>query len=96
MHWNGTTGICKGEYVTQGAQHAGGSGSAVVNGCGYVGMAHAVGTSSDKIHFAALVPTEAIRTLMAKNIHTFSIAEDCNITPLIIPRATYVSCDGDR
>ena len=42
QHWTGVGNICAGEYLVQGEQHKGLSGAAVLNGCGYIGIAHAV------------------------------------------------------
>jgi len=58
-HWNSTlTRVCDGEIVAQGHQHEGMSGAPVLNGCGYVGMAHAVNSKVNAITaiFAYIIP----------------------------------------
>ena len=41
VHWEELPKVGTGEYIVQAAQHQGQSGGPAVNGCGYVGLAHA-------------------------------------------------------
>jgi hypothetical protein len=53
--WYPNCSICNGEYLIQIHQHEGLSVSPVLNGCGFVGMAHAYPTTSSGALFAAVI-----------------------------------------
>ena len=69
-HWTGATRICDGEFLAQGHQHEGMSGAAVLNGCGYLGMAHAaqMPSASKLANFAALIPASEIIKFIDQNL----------------------------
>ena len=93
-HWTGETRMCDGEIMAQGHQHEGMSGAPVLNGCGYIGMAHCALTpySSKLANFAGIIPAAAIQAFLEVNLSKLPTLEECNktvISPLIAP---FVNC----
>jgi hypothetical protein len=94
-HWNSTsTRVCSGEIVAQGHQHHGMSGAAVLNGCGYVGMAHAVNkkTNASEANFAYIIPASAIVRLIEQNLDKLPTLEKCGKRSFVPPIATLANC----
>jgi chaperonin cofactor prefoldin len=95
IHWgNGTVRFCSGEIVAQGHQHAGMSGAPVLNGCGYVGVAHAVNdkTNAPDANFAVIVPAYDVIRLIKKNLGRLPTLADCGQTALAPPLAALANC----
>ena len=94
QHWSGDTRICDGEYIAQGHQHEGMSGSAVLNGCGYVGMAHAVDRPDETklASFAAIVRSEDIVSFMDSHADKLPTLGDCGMQAVLPPVARFVDC----
>ena len=95
MHWgNGTVRFCSGEIIAQGHQHAGMSGAPVLNGCGYVGVAHAVNdkTNAPDANFAVIIPAYAVTRLIKKNLDRLPTLADCGQTALAPPLAALANC----
>jgi hypothetical protein len=95
IHWgNGTVRFCSGEIVAQGHQHAGMSGAPVLNGCGYVGVAHAVNDKTNAPHanFAVIVPAYDVTRLIKKNLGRLPTLADCGQTALAPPLAALANC----
>ena len=95
IHWgNGTVRFCRGEIVAQGHQHAGMSGAPVLNGCGYVGVAHAVNDKTNAPHanFAVIVPAYDVTRLIKKNLGRLPTLADCGQTALAPPLAALANC----
>ena len=95
IHWgNGTVRFCNGEIVAQGHQHEGMSGAPVLNGCGYVGMAHAVNdkTIAPNANFAFIVPAYAVTRLIKKNLGRLHRLADCGQIALAPPLAALANC----
>ena len=91
----GVGNICAGEYLVQGEQHKGLSGAAVLNGCGYIGIAHAVLSDSDaRANFAGVISASMIKTFLDKVIDNLMNASDCNVTTLEIPTLPINACNG--
>ena len=94
-HWNKTsTRVCFGEIVAQGHQHEGMSGAAVLNGCGYVGMAHAVNkkTNASEANFAYVIPASAIVRLIEQNLDKLPTIENCRKRSVVPPLAALANC----
>jgi len=91
-HWTGKTRICSGELIAQGHQHEGMSGAAVLNSCGYVGMAHAADISgTTKIaNFAAIVPASVILDFFDKHAHSLPTLQQCNMRVEEPPLAGFI------
>jgi hypothetical protein len=73
-HWSGTlnTTITSGEYLVQSAQHPGMSGAAASNGCGYLGMAHAVEVAEfGSGSFAGIISAQNIQDFI-RNLTTIN------------------------
>ena len=97
QHWSGETRICAGEFIAQGHQHEGMSGSAVLNGCGYVGTAHATNTpvGTQRANFAVIIPAMVIFEFIDLHADKLSTLEDCKLQPQMPPVAGFVEC-SDR
>jgi len=88
--WSGTGGgnvtVHPNEMTFQGDQHPGMSGAGVLNGCGYVGMAHA--TFPAPPHYAIIIPAKEIVDCLRHNIWRLQEAAACpNVQVTQIPRA---------
>jgi hypothetical protein len=107
-HWAGTsvTNITSGEYLVQSAQHLGMSGAATSNGCGYLGMAHAVDVADLGLgYFSAIISAKDIQTfildMIVMNPHKLKRYKDCfqtNHQPLDIvsfPIFPFMNCSTD-
>ena len=93
-HWTGKTRVCNGEIMAQGHQHDGMSGAAVLNGCGYIGMAHCARTpsSSQLANFAGIIPAAAIQAFIAKHLSKLPTLETCKKGRISSPLAPHVNC----
>ena len=91
-HWEGTTSvrICTDEIVAQGHQHAGMSGAPVLNGCGYVGMAHAMTTSYAS--YAYVIRASDIITFIEHNHSQLPTLADCGQSAVAPPLAAFANC----
>jgi hypothetical protein len=90
-HWgNGSVRACKDEIIAQGHQHAGMSGGPVLNGCGYVGMAHAM--TNTYSNFAYIIPAYDVTRLIKKNVGRLPTLADCGQTALAPPLAALANC----
>ena len=87
-HWAGNNRICSGELVAQGHQHEGMSGAAVLNSCGYVGVAHAI--TNNKANFAFIVPASAIVAFFDKHAHSLPTLQQCGMRVEEPPLAEFV------
>ena len=82
-HWTGTGNIItSGEYLVQSAQHHGMSGAATSNGCGYLGMAHAVNIADMGLGvFASIIPAKDIQAFIlnitVKNSRALKRYDEC-------------------
>ena len=96
-HFNGTTRVCDGEMLMQGEQHAGMSGSAVINGCGYLGIAHAmVFTRERSSNFAAVINFTVIRNFITDNKHNLlKWNSSMGIEIVALPHAPGVNCNEE-
>lgn len=95
-HFSGRSKICKDEIVAQSNQHEGMSGAAVANGCGYIGMCHAVISGTQLTTFAAIIGAESIRQFIRANKHYFPILSDCsNVKVIEMPRMPFINCDSN-
>ena len=68
QNWKGIGAWNNDEFVVQGAQHEGMSGGPVANGCGYLGMSHAVLKSDKLAKFAALIGGVAIQPFLDEHL----------------------------
>ena len=96
VHWgNGTVRFCSGEIVAQGHQHGGMSGAPVLNGCGYVGVAHAVNskTNVNDANFALVIPAYGVTRLIKKNLDRLPTLEGCRQRAVSPPLAALANCD---
>jgi len=77
--WEGDIIIKSNEYAFHGEQHVGMSGGAVLNGCGYVGMAHAVGSEKikDVGKFTFVIPATEIQQCITKNSKLLKNISQC-------------------
>jgi len=99
-HFNGTTRICAGEWIVQGHQHEGMSGSAVANGCGYLGIAdtiaHALKNSkflnSVDANFAGVIGVKIIRQFISANKHVLAKHDNTSIIVNELPFAPFAEC----
>lgn len=71
-HWTGKDAkITSGEYLVQSAQHMGMSGAATSNGCGYLGMAHAVKLADSGLGvFASIIAAKDIQAFISNLMTT--------------------------
>jgi hypothetical protein len=89
--WYPNTSICNGEYLIQSHQHDGLSGSPVANGCGFVGMAHAIMQSG--AIFAAVINGTIIRKLINKFFSKLPNIEDCeDVSVVNLPHYPFSDC----
>lgn len=93
-HWQGVTRICDGEFIAQGHQHEGMSGSAVLNGCGYVGVAHAarIPAGTRLANFAAIIPAKAVIDFIDLHASKLPTLADCGMQAVLPPVAVFVDC----
>jgi hypothetical protein len=94
-HWNSTlTRVCNGEIIAQGHQHAGMSGAPVLNGCGYVGMAHAVNSKLNAITaiFAYVIPASVIIDFIKEHHSRLPTLKNCNQSAVAPPLAAFANC----
>jgi len=103
-HWSLTANILEGEFIIQSAQHVGISGAAVSNGCGYLGMLHAVWSEGFAV-FAAIVPAAAIMSflddIIRENPHKLKTASQCypSFNPrkvVAFPISPFMNCIPSR
>jgi len=77
--WNGSTTISSEDFSFEGDQHIGMSGCAVLNGCNYVGMAHAnvmfPGYSS--VSYSLVISASAIQQCISKHKNQLQSADHC-------------------
>ena len=94
QHWSGKTRICAGELIAQGHQHGGMSGAPVLNGCGYVGTAHAavVPDNSKFANFAAIIPASVIFEFIRLHSDDLPTLADCHLQAEAPPVARFVDC----
>jgi hypothetical protein len=95
IHWgNGTVRFCSGEIVAQGHQHGGMSGAPVLNGCGYIGMAHGVNTKTNlhNANFAFIIPAYGVTRLIKKNLGKLPTLAECRQSALAPPLAALTNC----
>ena len=78
--------------IAQSFQENGMSGSGVLNGCGYAGMAHAVSDSGSTAHFALIIPADVIREFFEANIHMLPTLQQCNANVVVAPKVAFVNC----
>ena len=90
--WNGTSTVCKGEFVIQARQHEGMSGWPVANSCGYTGMVHTLFTDHKTTGFASVIGAAAIRDFLSGVHHLLENATDCNVTIVKLPTAPFIDC----
>ena len=93
-HWNSSTRVCSGEVVAQGHQHAGMSGAPVLNGCGYVGMAHAVSAKANVSGaiFAYIIPASYIIDFMEQHHSQLPTLAACGQSAVAPPLAAFADC----
>ena len=95
-HFNGSTRICAGEWVIQAHQHPGMSGAAVANGCGYLGIAHAVLTFNNPnavtANFASVIGIKTIQQFISENKDKLVKHEDTSIIINELPIASFIEC----
>ena len=95
-HFNGSTRICAGEWIIQAHQHPGMSGSAVANGCGYLGIAHAVVTFEDSndvtANFASVIGIKTIQQFISDSKDKLVKHQDTSIVINELPFASFVEC----
>jgi hypothetical protein len=95
-HFNGSTRVCAGEWIVQAHQHPGMSGSAVANGCGYLGIAHAVVTFEDSsgvtANFASVIGIKTIQQFISDNKDKLVKHQDTSIVINELPFASFVEC----
>ena len=91
-HWTGKTRICRGELIAQGHQHEGMSGAAVLNSCGYVGLAHAarLPDTTKMASFAAIIPARVIIDFFDKHAHSLPTLQQCKMRVEEPPLAGFV------
>ena len=96
QHWSGVTRICAGELIAQGHQHEGLSGAPVLNGCGYVGTAHAavVPDRSTLENSAGIIPASFIFDFIDEHIDKLPTLEDCKLLAEVPPVASFVDCSA--
>ncbi len=103
-HWSKVAERTDGEFIVQSAQHEGMSGSAVSNGCGYLGMAHIVVTENFAA-FAGIIPAKQIidflDSIMINYPGRLKTQTDCTKIQtrhiLTFPVSPFVNCDiGDE
>ena len=88
-HWNMTAFVRQDEFILQGLKHYGQSGGAVSNGCGYLGIAHAMNA---KVNLAYIIGAEHIVSLM--KVH-YSILPKCpGAVPIKLPKQPFVNCSS--
>ena len=94
MHWTGETRVCNGEIMAQGHQHEGMSRAPVLNGCGYIGMAHCARkpSSSQLANFAGIIPAAAIQAFIEKHLSKLHTLEVCKKSDVSAPTAPLVDC----
>jgi hypothetical protein len=93
-HWVRSPRTCIGEIVAQGHQHDGMSGAAILNGCGYVGMAHAM--TIGNANYAYIIPASAIIRLIKQHEMRLPTLEECRKDVLSPPLAALSSCGQQR
>ena len=98
IHWNGypnANHINSDEVYVQSFQHSGQSGGPVSNGCGYVGMSHAVVVSNDKFaHFCSLIPPKRMIEFVKEHQSKLKRLEDCHdLEVLNLPMMPFMDCD---
>jgi hypothetical protein len=96
-HWNDTNGVrvCSGEIIAQGHQHAGMSGAPVLNGCGYVGVAHSVNiakTNATHANFAYIIPASDIIDFIEQNLSELPTLAYCGQRMVTPPLAAFANC----
>ena len=89
-HWTGKSRVCNGEIIAQGHQHAGMSGAPVLNGCGYVGMAHVV--FNDPASYASVISAPATIDFIEQNLSKLPTLADCGQRILAPPLAAFANC----
>ena len=94
QHWSGVTRICAGELIAQGHQHEGMSGAPVLNGCGYVGTAHAavMPDESKLANFAAITPAAVIFDFIYLHSDKLPTLATCGLHAEAPPVARFVDC----
>ena len=92
-HFSGTTRVCLYEYIVQGGQQKGMSGSAVANGCGYLGIAHAVLLSElSNGSYAGVIGVKIIRQFISDNKHLLVKHDNTSIIVNQLPFAPFADC----
>ena len=97
-HWTNKSVVrINGEYIIQSAQHTGQSGSAVSNGCGYLGMAHIVVNENFAV-FAGIIPAthiiEFIDLIIDKYPGRLKKLEECPPLKVIsFPVSPFMACE---
>jgi hypothetical protein len=95
--WHGNGSVCNGEFLFQSHQHNGLSGSPVSNGCGFVGMAHAIQLSSSGAVFAAVIGWAVIIKLIEKFYSMLSFIDDCEDIHIVnLPHFPFSDCDEQK
>jgi len=95
-HWTGETRLCDGDLIAQGHQHEGMSGAAVLNGCGYVGTAHAalIRPENKLANFALIIPAKAILDFIDLRSKDLPTLQKCNMQVTTPPVAVHVDCSS--
>jgi hypothetical protein len=96
QQWSGVTRICAGELIAQGHQHEGLSGAPVLNGCGYVGTAHAavVPDRSTLENSAGIIPASFIFDFIDEHIDKLPTLDGCKLQAEAPPVASFVDCSA--
>jgi len=89
-HWTGNARECDGEIVAQGHQHAGMSGAPVLNGCGYVGMAHLMFTGP--ANYASVISAPVTVDFIEQNLSKLPTLAYCGQRALAPPLAAFANC----
>ena len=92
-HWSGSANIGSGEVIIQAFQQEGMSGAAVSNGCGYLGMSHAVRVGSFA-SFASIIPAEILGIFAIDHWSKLINLEDClGLEISNLPTMPLMDCD---
>ena len=88
--------ICADEFSVEGNQHEGMSGGPSANGCGYVGMFHAVNRGQKGGTYGMAISARTIVNFIRSNKHLLRSLSDCgnNMTVLSLPTHKFEQCSN--
>jgi hypothetical protein len=69
------------------------NGAATANGCGYIGMAHAVVASILPVHYVLVIKAEAITKFITLHFDKLKSVEECGTRVVNMPVMPFIDCE---